>query len=48
MRELMKYLEARDIRISLENGKVEVRGANKGLIQDSIKNNNYLKLALLS
>ena len=48
MRELKKYFESRDIKLSLENGKVVMSGSKSQLIPEEIKNSKYLKIALLS
>lgn len=47
-RELIKYLENNKIKISFENGEVVVKGDKAGKISQKIRNNNYLKMALLS
>ncbi len=48
VRELMRFFEAKNIKVSLVNGKVTVSGPNSHLISEDIKNNQYLKIALLS
>lgn len=48
MRELLRFFEAKNIKVSLVNGKVVVSGPNSHLITEDIKNNQYLKIALLS
>lgn len=48
MRELVKFFESKDLKVSLANGKVVVSGPNSEAISEDIKNNPYLKIALLS
>jgi hypothetical protein len=48
VRELMRFFEAKNLKVSLVNGKVTVSGPNSHLISEDIKNNQYLKIALLS
>lgn len=47
-RQLIKYLEDRQINISYESGEVVVEGPKADMISKKIRNNNYLKMALLS
>ena len=48
MKELMRFFESRNLKVSLVNGKVVVNGPNAHIISEDIKNNQYLKIALLS
>lgn len=47
-RQLIKYLEDRQINISYESGEVVVEGPKADMISKKIRSNNYLKMALLS
>lgn len=44
----MKFFESKNLKASLVNGKVVVSGPNAQNISEDIKNNPYLKIALLS
>lgn len=48
MRELIKYFQNKEIKVSLVHGQVVVSGPNSHLLTEEIKNNKYLKIALLS
>jgi hypothetical protein len=48
MRELMRFFEGKNLKVSLVNGKVVVSGPNAHIISEDIKNNKYLKIALIS
>ena len=48
MKELIRYFETRKVKLSLQNGKVVVSGVNSDLVTSSIRDNKYLKIALLS
>jgi hypothetical protein len=48
MKDLMRFFESKNLKVSLVNGKVAVSGPNAHIISEEIKNNQYLKIALLS